>query len=139
MAKLFSIKEKYSKKIFSKEKLVEFRRQNVHISRKEICLIYTSFPVKKIEGHFIVEEKIRLPIQELWNKTKEIAGISFKEFMNYFEGCEVGTAILFKSVKKIKKTWSLEDLKKIFGDSFRPPQSYYNLEGKLSKLVEITA
>ena len=58
MAKLFSIKEKYSNRIYSKEKLVEFRRQNVNVEKNEFCLIYTSSPVKKITGYFIVKEKI---------------------------------------------------------------------------------
>lgn len=62
MTKLFSIKEKYSKKIYSKEKLVEFRRQNINIKTNELCLIYTNNPVKKITGYFIVKEKIRASI-----------------------------------------------------------------------------
>jgi len=72
MAKLFSIKEKYSDRIYSKEKLVEFRRQNVNIDKGEFCLIYTSSPVKKITGYFIVKEKIRTSIRKLWELTKEI-------------------------------------------------------------------
>ena len=43
MAKLFSIKEKYSNRIYSKEKLVEFRRQNVNVDKDEFCLIYTLY------------------------------------------------------------------------------------------------
>lgn len=137
MAKLFSIKKQYSEKIFLKEKKVEFRRQNVNVSEKEICLIYTSYPEKRIEGYFVVDEKIRLPLKELWKKTKSVAGISFEEFMNYFEGCEFGTAIIFKSSGKTKKTLTLKELREIFGVSFRPPQSYCNLDGKLAKLITI--
>lgn len=138
MAKLFSLKPKYSQKIFEGEKLVEFRRQNVNVSRREICLIYTSYPVKKIEGYFIVEDKIRLPVEELWEMTKKIAGIELEEFMSYFEGCEFGTAIVFSSVKKTRKELSLNELKTIMGSSFRPPQSYCNLNGELEKLIALT-
>lgn len=137
MAKLFSIKQQYSKKIFLKEKLVEFRRQNVNVSKNEICLIYTSSPKRKIEGYFIVQKKIRLPLKELWKKTRKLAGINLEEFMNYFEGCDIGTAIIFESVEKTKITFTLEELREFFGDSFRPPQSYCNLDGELSKLINL--
>ena len=138
MAKLFSLKPKYSQKIFEGTKLVEFRRQNVNVSRKEVCLIYSSNPIKKIEGYFIVEDKIRLPLKELWERTKNIGGIDLEEFMSYFEGCEFGTAIVFNSVRKIKGELSLENIRISIDSSFRPPQSYYNLSGKLEKLIGLT-
>lgn len=134
MAKLFSIKEKYSNRIYSKEKLVEFRRQNVNIDKDEFCLIYTSSPVKKITGYFIVKEKIRTSIKKLWELTKEFAGISYKEFNEYFKECKFGTAIVFKKIKKFTETWELDDLRKK-GD-FRPPQSYCNLNDMLVELFK---
>lgn len=132
MVKLFSIKEKYSNRIYSKEKLVEFRRQNVNVNKDEFCLIYTSSPVKKITGYFIVKEKIRTSIKKLWELTKEVAGISYKEFKKYFKGCKLGTAIVFKKIKKFTRALGLEDLRKK-GD-FRPPQSYCNLNDLLIEL-----
>ena len=132
MAKLFSIKEKYSDKIYSKEKLVEFRRQNVNIDKGEFCLIYTSSPVKKITGCFIVREKIRTSIIKLWELTKEFAGISYKEFKEYFKECKFGTAIFLKNIQKFTKTWGLDNLRK--KGYFRPPQSYCNLNKFLIKL-----
>lgn len=132
MAKLFSIKEKYSNRIYSKEKLVEFRRQNVNITKDEYCLIYTSSPVKKITGYFVVKEKIRTTLQRLWELTKEMAGISYQEFKNYFRECTFGTAIIFKKIKKFSLALSLEDLRK--KANFRPPQSYCNLNDLLMEL-----
>ncbi len=132
MVKLFSIKEKYSNRIYSKEKLVEFRRQNVNVNKDEFCLIYTSSPVKEITGYFIVNEKIRTSIKKLWELTKEVAGISYKEFKKYFEGCKLGTAIVFKRIQKFTRALGLDDLRKK-GD-FRPPQSYCNLNDLLIEL-----
>ena len=94
LTKLFSIKQEFSEKIFSKQKLVEFRRQNVNVSRNETCLVYTSGTVRKITGYFIVKEKIRLPLKELWDKTKKYAGITIVQFNEYFKGCKEGTAII---------------------------------------------
>lgn len=132
MAKLFSIKEKYSNRIYSKEKLVEFRRQNVNVNKDEFCLIYTSSPVKKITGYFIVKEKIRTSISKLWKLTKEFAGISYTEFREYFKECKLGTAIVFKKIQKFSKALGLDDLRK--KGEFSPPQSYCNLNDLLIEL-----
>jgi predicted transcriptional regulator len=132
MAKLFSIKEKYSNKIYSKEKLVEFRRQNVNVQEGEVCLIYTSSPVKKITGYFVVKEKVRTNIKKLWELTKKIAGISYEEFKDYFKECIFGTAIIFKKIQKFSRALSLEDLRK--RANFTPPQSYCNLNHLLMEL-----
>lgn len=132
MAKLFSIKKKYSDKIYSKEKLVEFRRQNVNVNRGEICLIYTSSPVQKITGYFIVKKKIRATIQALWNLTKKVAGISYSEFKEYFKECTLGTAIIFEKIQRFSKTFSLAELRT--KGNFRPPQSYCNLNDLLIKV-----
>lgn len=126
MVKLFSIKEKYSKRIYSKEKLVEFRKQNVNINNGEFCFIYTSSPVKKVTGYFVVKEKLRLPLDRLWDKTKDIAGITKSEFISYFSGCLEGTAILFKAVKQFTNAINLREVQ-ILIKGFRPPQSYYNI------------
>ncbi|MBN2102219.1 MAG: hypothetical protein JW716_05100 [Candidatus Aenigmarchaeota archaeon] len=135
MAKLFSIKEKYSDRIYSKKKLVEFRRQNVNVNRDEFCLIYTSSPIKRITGYFVVKEKIRASLGRLWKLTKDIAGISYKEFQEYFSGCEMGTAIVFKKIQKFSKSIGLNDLRE--RGNFRPPQSYCNLNDFLMNLFNI--
>lgn len=126
MVKLFSIKQKYSEKIYTKEKLVEFRRQNVNITQDELCLIYTSSPVKKINGYFVVKKKIRAPLDELWKLTKNFAGLSYSEFKEYFINCVEGTAIIFKKAEELVHKISLKEIQKIVS-GFRPPQSYYNI------------
>ena len=135
MAKLFSIKMEYSQKIYSKEKLLEFRRQNIGISKNEICIIYTCSPIKKITGYFIVKEKIRTSISKLWKLTKDLGGISYKEFKNYFKGCKEGTALVFKKVKEFTKKISLQYLRKKL-PGFRPPQSFCNLNDSLTHILK---
>jgi predicted transcriptional regulator len=130
MAKLFSIKNQYSEKIYSEEKLVEFRRQNVNTYKNEMCFIYTSSPVKKINGYFIVKEKIRASINKLWKMTKDFAGITYSEFKEYFDGCLEGTALIFEKVKEFSNKIGLDRLRELI-NGFRPPQSYYNLENDL--------
>ncbi len=130
MVKLFSIKQEFSEQIFLNKKRVEFRRQNVKIKKDETCLIYTSGSIKKITGYFIVKEKIRLPINKLWVKTKRYAGITKKQFDEYFYGCKEGTAIIIKKITKFVKEISLNDIRKEIS-TFRPPQSYCNISYNL--------
>jgi|SRR3989338_9419920 len=134
MVKLFSIKQEFSEKIFSKKKLVEFRRQNVNVKRNESCLIYTSKPVRKITGYFLVKEKIRLPLKELWTQTKKYAGITLEQFNEYFKGCKEGTAILLKKIIKFVRAISLDEIRNEI-KTFQPPQSYYNLKGNLQTII----
>lgn len=134
MAKLFSIRQEFSEQIFSQKKRVEFRRQNVKIKNKEYCLVYTSGQIKKITGYFIVKEKIRLPLEALWTKTKKHAGITKKQFDEYFNGCKEGTAIIIEKIIKLVKEISLNDLRGVIR-SFRPPQSYYNINGSLHTIL----
>jgi len=130
MVKIFSIKSEFSDKIYDRQKKVELRRQDVKVDVNEKCLIYTTAPVKKITGYFIVEKKIRLPLRSLWEITKDIAGVTKSQFQNYFQGCKEGTAIFFKIVKKFQKVISLEDVKR-HSYNFKPPQSYCNISVKL--------
>ena len=134
MVKLFSIKQPFADKIFRKEKKVEFRRQNVKIETNELCLVYTSAPIKKLSGYFIVKEKLRMPLQKLWEKTKNYAGISKKEFLHYFDGCKEGTAIVIQAIRNFSKGLSLNDLRKLI-KNFNPPQSYRNLSALESTLL----
>lgn len=133
MAKLFAIRKEYSDLMISKRKKVEFRRSDVKIRPGEKCFIYTSAPEKKITAYFIATKKIRMPLNELWKKTKHIAGISYNKFMSYFQGCEFGTAILFGLIKELNNKPSL-DLLRVKLD-FRPPQSYYEIKYPLERFL----
>lgn len=132
--KIFSIKVEYSQKIFSNEKQVELRRQDVHVKENEKCFIYTTTPVKRITGYFIVKEKVRLPVEKLWARTREIAGITKSQFMKYFKGCMEGTAIFFKHVRRFVQDLTLDELKQIIRD-FRPPQSYCNIDERINLMI----
>lgn len=133
MMKLFSIHPIYSDKIYSSEKRVEFRRQNINVASNETCLIYTTAPVKKITGYFIVKEKLRLPLKKLWRLTKQIGGITKETFDAYFKGCLYGTAIIFKLAKKFSK--AIDVFKML--PSFTAPQSYYHLNSNSLKKITI--
>ena len=135
MVKLFAIKQKFSEKIYSKQKRIEYRRQNVNVKKGEKCYIYSSSPAKAIDGHFTVGEKIRLPLKELWRKTRKQAGISYKVFREYFEGCFEGTALVLVKVRRFARKIELEEMRSVCSN-FRPPQSYYDMNLSMLRKIE---
>lgn len=134
MVKVFSIKKEYSNKIFEKEKLIEYRRQKIKIKKNEICLIYTTSPVKAITGYFVVKDIIRMPVLDLWKQTHKYGGINKTDFFKYYEGTDLATGILFEKSKKFKTPITLNFL--INNSNFKAPQSYINLNLDLIKLIE---
>ena len=115
---LMSIKPEYSEKIFSGNKKYEFRRK---ISKLQVdrIVVYSSSPEKKVIGEVEVMNVVSKPINELWELTKKFAGISFKDFKEYFSGCDVAYAYELGKTTKYKKPKKLLDFNITFS-----PQSY---------------
>ena len=115
---LMSIKPQYVEKIISKEKTYEFRKS---IFKKEVnnVIIYATSPKKKIVGYFELEDIIKDTPSNLWNNFSDKAGISKKDFFDYFKGKDEGFAL------KIGKLAILDDFIDVdcFED-FKAPQSF---------------
>lgn len=101
MKVLLSIKPEYVEKIFSGEKIFEFRKVSFK-KPVDTVVIYATMPIGKIVGEFEIEDIISCPPQDLWEKTKEQAGISFEFFQDYFLTKDIAHAIKIKNVKKYK-------------------------------------
>ena len=115
---LMSIKPQYVEKIISKEKTYEFRKS---IFKKEVnnVIIYATSPEKKIVGSFELEDIIKDTPSNLWNNFSDKAGISKKDFFDYFKGKDVGFAL------KIGKLNILDDFIDVDClEDFRAPQSF---------------
>lgn len=115
---LMSIKPKYSEKIFSGNKKFEFRRKvsKLHVDK---IIVYSSSPDKKVIGEVEVIKVVSKPINQLWKLTKKYAGISYDDFEDYFDGCDVAHAYELGKITKYKEPKNLLD----FNISFSP-QSY---------------
>lgn len=121
---VLSVRPQYAEKIFEGTKTVELRRIRPKYVRKgALVLIYVSSPVQSLAGAFKVEEIIAKPLGELWNLVQDKAGVTKKEFDEYFQGVDTGIGIFFNEV------WSLDEPIKIRdwveqGISFQPPQGF---------------
>lgn len=124
-----SIKPKFAEKIYSREKLFEYRRSGAKEKISRIY-IYETSPVMKVTGYADTDYLLESSPEFLWNHTKEWSGISEEDFFAYFKGKKTGiayhleNAVIFSSPKDIK----------IFGIS-RPPQSFCYLNEEKENLL----
>ncbi len=121
---LLSIRPQYANKIFEGRKRVELRRIcPKYIKKGDLVLIYVSSPVKSLCGAFQVDKVVEKPLPELWKAVKGKAGVSRKEFNQYYQGLSVGTAIFFNNFWKLSCPIELRDLREQRTD-FQPPQNF---------------
>jgi predicted transcriptional regulator len=116
---LLSIKPEFVDKIFSGEKLYEYRkaifRQNV-----SKVIIYCTKPVGMIVGEFEVDGVIEDCPKAIWKKTKKHSGVKKEFYTRYFEGRSKGYAIKIGS--KIRYDTPVDPYKS--QKAFFPPQSF---------------
>ncbi|MCB9423236.1 MAG: hypothetical protein H6667_25795 [Ardenticatenaceae bacterium] len=123
MVALFSIKPEYVEKIFSNEKLYEYRKV-IFKKRVQKIVVYSTMPVGMIVGEFDVDDVLVDRPSEIWDQTKSVSGVEETFFRQYFQGREKGYAIKIGNKKKYSKP---VDPKELF-DSFIAPQSFKYLD-----------
>jgi type I restriction enzyme S subunit len=121
---LLSIKPKFAEAILGGRKKYEFRKKA--FSQKNIGLVYmyATAPIKKLVGVFRINSIIEDKTSTLWHRLKDDAGISEKEFFDYFRNREVGFAFEIIEVEKFENP---VDPMIIF-PNFVPPQSFCYIE-----------
>ncbi len=117
---LLSIKPKYVKAIISGDKRYEFRKTIFKAENINYVYIYSSSPVKKIVASFKIGTIIEDNPTSLWENVKDHAGLSDKDFFQYFEGKTRGYAIEIKDFDEFKNPY--DPWQKL--SNFIPPQSY---------------
>lgn len=124
MKVLMSIKPEFVDRIISGEKSYEFRR--VLYKRNDISriVVYASSPVCRIVGEIEVASLITDTPENLWQKTKDKAGISEQFFFSYFSGRDKAHAIEVKAFHPYEEHINLKDKY----PSLVPPQSFCYIE-----------
>lgn len=119
---LLSINQAYTRLIFQRTKTVELRKVYPKYSKKgNLAIIYTTSPVSSITGAFQINNIIEEPLNNLWEKVGNKAGVTREEFDTYYRKSSTGVAILFKQVWQLPKYIPLSILKK---ESFCVPQGF---------------
>jgi predicted transcriptional regulator len=121
-----SVKPKYVMEILAGRKKYEYRKSIFKRKVNKIYL-YSTSPQKKIVGYFFYEYFIQDNPMNIWKITRDVSGITEKEYFDYFYNKEIGFAI------KINQFYpfipSLDPLVQIKG--FYAPQSYIYIEKEI--------
>jgi len=115
---LLSIKPEYVELILAGTKQFEFRKRLASKPVEKI-IIYETEPTMRIVGEAIVIETISESPDSLWERTKELGGISPSKYQDYFMGCDVANAYRLGKVTKYNNPKKLADF-----NIQHPPQSF---------------
>lgn len=128
MIALFSIKPEFVDKIFSGEKLYEYRKA-IFKNKVRKIVVYSTKPVGMIVGEFDVEEILEDCPKLIWKKTKKHSGVNLSFYNEYFSGRDKGYAI---NIGKKRLYDSAINPFEVF-DSFTAPQSFFYLDESVYK------
>jgi len=117
-----SVHPRFVELIFSGKKKFELRRRGAGLNAGDIVYVYATSPEMALRGRFVVNDVIHEKLPTLWSRVRNTAGISKKQFDEYFQGKERGFAISVRDemllspvpLATLRKTWP----------GFHPPQSY---------------
>lgn len=122
--KALSIKGIYAERIMNGTKTIELRKRPIGMELGDLILLYETAPDSIIQGGFIADKLISLPVSKMWDKYHSSMGVEKKFYDSYFENCEIAYGTLvYKSF-----TFSCLSLKEIYKlcPGFVPPQATIN-------------
>lgn len=121
---LLSIKPQYVDKIVSGEKKYEFRKTIFKRKQVDTIVVYSSGKVGKLIGEIKFTTILCDTPLNIWNITKEKAGLSKGDFFDYFRNKEIAHAIKIESFEPYSHAISIQE--KYPG--INPPQSFVYVE-----------
>jgi predicted transcriptional regulator len=124
MKALLSIKPEFVDKIFSGEKLFEYRKAIFKRPEVKSVVIYSTMPEGKIVGEFKIGNILAKCPEELWEETKTASGIEKAFFDEYFVNRKVAYAIEIKELTKYSQP--IDPYENDVG--FKAPQSFKYLD-----------
>jgi predicted transcriptional regulator len=133
-AVLLSIKPKYVSMISNGEKKYELRRKCPKVNRDDLILVYESSPTMSLVGAFVVGDVIQKSPMALWRCVGSMSGVNRREFLEYFSGCDIASAIEVTKYWTLDNRISLSQLREL--NDIEPPQSYrYLCEKKTGNIL----
>lgn len=91
----------------------------------DTIIVYASKPIGKVVGEITVAGYLTLTVDEMWEATKDISGLTREEFYRYFHGKRDAHAIAIESYKDYEQPMPLD----VLLPNGVPPQSYCYLNG----------
>jgi predicted transcriptional regulator len=122
-ALFLSVKPKFATRILDGIKKIELRRIRPNVMPGQLVLIYGSSPAMALLGSAQVEEIVSGSPNDLWGHVKYEAGVSRREYENYFDGATTAIGIRLCAVQRLTRPIPLHELRERW-PWLRPPQSY---------------
>lgn len=123
---LISVRQTYVLSMLNGTKTAELRRKTFNILPETRVWIYSKLPRGHVEAMAIVDQVIAAPPHRLWRCYAGRIAISRSDFDAYLSGVDLGCAILFAEIRRLKAALSLSDIKD-HSSSFHPPQFFTRL------------
>ena len=117
---IISINPEHVENILTGRKKYEFRKIAAKQDISSI-IIYETTPVKKIVAEAEILDVIMLPPEQLWEETKQSAGITKEFFDDYFKGRQIAYAYKLGKITVYNKPKRLVD----FGVKSAPQSFVY--------------
>ncbi|MEA2003790.1 MAG: hypothetical protein U9O53_02415 [archaeon] len=132
---MISFKEEYLKAMYDGLKLHEFRRRFSKVGYEFYSLIYVSSPVSAVTAIIKFDSVIYGDIEKMIRLRQSHKFSSDDNLRAYFEDLNMGYALPVLSVKMLDEPVDLKTLRQLI-PGFLPPQSYFRIGDKYSKIVE---
>jgi predicted transcriptional regulator len=118
---LLSIHDKYARRIFAGTKRFEFRRRAPDVQLPTRFLVYVPGR-RRLVGEITVDAILRGSPTQVWETTKPYAGITRREYRQYFQGRQEACALAIQSYKEYDDQACLDTLRAKVPGGFYPPQ-----------------
>jgi predicted transcriptional regulator len=127
---LLPIQPRYAESIISGQKKVEFRKVKFRRDVSHV-VVYASSPIKKIIGYFEVSYIDEDTPEKLWSRYKEVGGIVYEDFKDYYSSSDKGIVIGVGEVCTLSSPLPLS----ILDQSLTVPQSFSYLSIDALKIL----
>lgn len=126
---IISLRRVYADGLLSGTKCVELRRRAPALKNGTRVWLYAKVPTGQVIGVGILGEVATGTPDELWSQFHDCAGLTQKEFYEYFKGVEKGAALKFESVSPLISPIALDELKRL-ELNFQPPQFFRRVKSQ---------
>jgi predicted transcriptional regulator len=107
-------------------KTAEVRRRPLRIEPGTRVWVYSKLPRGRVELVATADEIVEAPPLKLWGLYHARMAIAFSQFKAYFDGVDIGCAILLREIKPLQPALNLATLRRA-SKQFHPPQFFKRL------------
>jgi predicted transcriptional regulator len=118
---LISIKPKYVDRFLSGQKVIEIRNRKINLANDSKLWIYATLPKASIQTiAYVKQVEIDTP-KIIWEKHRELVGISEDTYLRYVNGSRKISAIIMRNIQRLNTEIKLKEIRDLV-PGFQPPQ-----------------